>query len=191
VRIGAYSRLLAVSVAGVVPMCFCGGVVAAQTASLAASFSPEHLGAPTTVSIGFRISSIPPATASPLTNITMFLPSEIGFAVSELGLENCLLSSLEEQGPQGCSSNARMGRGTATAEIPIEGEPVVESAQIEVFSAPVLEGRLALFVYANAGSPVAAQLVFPATVTPAHSARAFHSCRVCLVPLTWRSLASA
>jgi len=138
-----------------------------QTASLEVSFSPERLGAPTTIFFGFRISSIPPASQMPLTNVSVLLPSEMGLATSGLGLENCLVSKLEENGPEGCPANALMGRGTATAEIPIGGETVAESAQIEIFSAPVQNGRLALLVYASAGSPVSAQLVFSATVVPA------------------------
>jgi hypothetical protein len=97
----------------------------------------------------------------------MFLPDEIGLATSGLGLENCLRSRLEESGPEDCPADALMGRGTATAAIPIGGEPIVESAQVEVFSSPVRDGRLALMVYANALSPVSAQLVFPATIVPA------------------------
>jgi hypothetical protein len=62
-----------------------------------------------------------------------------------------------------------MGRGTATAEIPIGGEVIAESARVELFSAPVQSGRLALLVYAFGESPVFAQLVFPAVVVPAAS----------------------
>jgi hypothetical protein len=91
----------------------------------------------------------------------------MGIATSGLGLENCLVSRLEALGPKGCPANALMGRGTATAEIPIGGEVIAESARIEVFSAPVRSGRLALLVYADAESPVYAQLVFPALVVPA------------------------
>jgi hypothetical protein len=149
----------------VCPRADASGVI--QSARLRASFSPERLGAPTTVFLRFQISSIPAGHSMPLTNVSMFLPNEMGLATSGLGLENCILSRLEERGPEGCPSDALMGRGIATAEIPIEGEPVVESAQIEVFSARVQDGRLALMVYANAQSPVSAQLVFPATVVPA------------------------
>lgn len=141
--------------------------MAVQAARLAVSFHPERLGAPTTIFFGFRISSIPPASQMPLTNLSVLLPSELGFATSGLGLENCFLSRLEEWGPGGCPVDALMGRGTATAEIPLEGEMLAESAQIEVFSAPVRNGHLALWVYANARSPVSAELVFPATVVPA------------------------
>ena len=143
--------------------------MAVQRASLAASFDPENLGAPTTISLAFRISSIPPGSQSPLRSVSVQLPSEMGIATSGLGLENCLVSRLEALGPKGCPANALMGRGTATAEIPIGGEMIAESARIELFSAPVRTGRLALLVYADAESPVFAQLVFPATVVPAAS----------------------
>jgi hypothetical protein len=144
-------------------------LAATEIASLRASFTTERLGAPTTIFIRFHISSIPAGDSMPLTNVSLLLPNEMGLATSGLGLENCLRSRLEERGPEGCPSDALMGRGTATAEIPVGGEPVVESAQVEVFSARVQDGRLALMVYANAGSPVSAQLVFPATVVPAAS----------------------
>ena len=88
----------------------------------------------------------------------------MGFATSGLGLENCRLHTLEERGAYGCPADALMGRGIATAEIPIAGETIAESAQIEVFSAPVREGLLALWVSANAHTPVSAEPVFPAAV---------------------------
>ncbi len=148
----------------------CGDCAAAtQVARLHASFSPNRVGAPTAISIRFVISSIPAGNPMPLTNVTMFLPEEMGLATSRLGLENCLLAQLEELGELGCPANSRMGRGTATAEIPIGGESVRESAQVEVFSTRVRDGHLALMVYVNAKSPVFAQLVFPALVIGAPS----------------------
>jgi hypothetical protein len=159
--------LLAACVAAFFSMCLCEAALGAQSASLEVSFSPERLGAPTTILFGFRISSVPPASQSPLTNMSVMLPSEMGFATSGLGLENCVLYSLEEGGALGCPANSLMGRGVATAEIPIGGEEIAESAQIEVFSAPVREGRLSLWVFADAHSPVNAEPVFPAAVVPA------------------------
>jgi hypothetical protein len=162
--------LMAVSFLALLGACVCGGALAAQRAHLEAAFSPMRLGAHTTIYLGFRISSIPPASAAPLTNMSLLLPSEMGIATSGLGLENCVLFHLEEVGAPGCPANSLMGRGVATAEIPIGGEPVVENAQIEVFSAPVRDGRLSLMMYANAKAPVSAQFVFPATVAPASGA---------------------
>jgi hypothetical protein len=147
--------------------CVCQGAAARQVAALQASFSPDRLGAYATIYIGFRISSIPTGEQEPLTKASLYLPSEIGLATSGLGLENCLRSRLEEVGLRGCPSDSLMGRGTATAEIPFAGELVVESAQVDVFSSPVQNGRLALMVFADAHTPVDAELVFPATVLPA------------------------
>lgn len=160
------SLVLALTVA-VVCATPCDSAAATQIAHLRAAFSPERLGAPTTVFLGFRISSIPAGSSMPLTNVNVYLPNEMGLATSGLGLDNCVPARLIELGSEGCPAASLMGRGTATAEIPIEGEPVVESAQIEVFSARVQQGHLGLMVYANALDPVSAQLVFPATVVPA------------------------
>jgi hypothetical protein len=159
--------LVAISVATVVWACLCGAAPAAQTASLSVSFSPDRLGVPTTIVLGFRISSSPPASQTPLTSFSVLLPEELGLATSGLGLENCVLDRLEDTGPAGCPADALMGRGVATAEIPFGAETLAESAQIEIFSAPVHEGRLAFWVYAHAETPVEAQLVFPATLVPA------------------------
>jgi hypothetical protein len=148
-------------------MCFCGSALAVQTATLHASLSPERLGAHATIFLGFKISSIPPASQSALTNVSVRLPAEMGLATSGLGLENCRLNTLEERSSYGCPADALMGRGTATAEIPIEGDTISESAQISVFSAPVREGRLAFWVFANAHTPVDAEPVFPAALVSA------------------------
>jgi hypothetical protein len=160
------SSLLA-SIVMVAASCICGSALATQTARLHAAFSPERLGAPTTISLSFRIASSPLDSSLPLTNVSLFLPNEMGLATSGLGLRNCVPARLEAFGPPGCPAASLMGRGIATAEIPIEGDLIAESAQIDVFSAPVQNGRLALMVYANALSPVLAQLVFPASVIPA------------------------
>ena len=158
-RVGSLAVLLAA--------CSCQTAAANQVATLRASFSPDRLGAYATVFIAFQISSIPAKDQIPLTSMTVWLPSEIGLATSGLGLENCLLSRLEDAGPEGCPSDSLMGRGTASAEIPFGSEVVVQSAQVDLFSARVQNGRLALMAFVDAQSPVEAELVFPATVVPA------------------------
>jgi hypothetical protein len=158
-------RVLLVAV--LLAACICGGAAARQVAALQASVSPDRSGAYATILIGFRISSVPAGEQVPLTKVSVFLPSEIGLATSGLGLENCLRFKLEEMGPLGCPSDSLMGRGTASAEISFAGEVVVESAQVDVFSARVQNGRLALMVFVSAQSPVEEEVVFPATVVPA------------------------
>jgi hypothetical protein len=144
-------------------------VRAEQSVKLTAAFRPERLGAPSAIFVGFRITSTPPSSQVPVTNVTLQLPEEMGIATSGLGLENCLAVRLDALGPKGCPADALMGRGAATAEIPIAGELISETAEVELFSAPVIEGRLGLLVYVNAETPVFAQLIFPASVIPADS----------------------
>jgi hypothetical protein len=147
----------------------CATALAQQSARLTAAFEPGRLGAPSTVFVAFRIVSTPPSAQVPITNVTLQLPEEMGIATSGLGLENCLAVRLDALGPEGCPANALMGRGAATAEIPIAGETVSETARVELFSAPVTEGHLGLLVYVSAESPVFAQLIFPASIIPAVS----------------------
>jgi hypothetical protein len=156
--------------APVVVFCLAYGganALGAQKVRLEVALHPEQLGHPTTISFGFRIASTDPDSPVPLTNLEVLLPGEMGIAESGLGLENCRPKRLEHDGPGGCPSNSRMGTGVATAQVPIGTEQLVESAQIELFSAPVVDGHLALLVFADATSPVEAELVFPALVLPA------------------------
>jgi hypothetical protein len=158
--------LLVASATGLMLSALAPSALAAQIARLNVSLNPERLGQPTTIAFSFRVSSTS-GSPSALTNAGVLLPAEMGIATSGLGLENCTPFKLEEDGPEGCPSNSRMGRGTATAQVPVGGETVSESAQVELFSAPVVDGHLAVLVFADARSPVSAQLVFPATVLPA------------------------
>jgi hypothetical protein len=162
-------RLIAAPLMIVLLLYPCGVALAAQTARLHVSLSPERLGQPTTIAFGFEISSTSGGRPVPMTNVGVLLPSEMGIATSGLGLENCRPLRLERIGPEGCPPNALMGRGVATAKVPIGAVTIVESAQVELFSSPVVDGHLAILVYANASTPVSAQLVFPAMVLPAHS----------------------
>jgi hypothetical protein len=164
-RAASILRILPVVV--LLAACSCQSAAARQLATLRASFSPDRLGAYATIFVAFEISSIPAGDQVPLTNVSVFLPGEIGLATSGLGLENCLLSRLEDDGPDGCPPDSLMGRGVASAEIPFRDETVVQSAQVDVFSSPVQHGRLALMVFVDAQTPVEAELVFPATLVSA------------------------
>jgi hypothetical protein len=147
--------------------CLCGSALAAQSVRLDVALSPEHLGRPTTIFFGFVVSSPAPGSPVPVTNVGVLLPDEMGVAASGLGLENCVPFRLEEYGPQGCPPDSLMGRGVATVQVPIAGESLSESGRVELFSAPVVDGRFALLVYTDAISPISAQLVFPSAVLPA------------------------
>jgi hypothetical protein len=132
-----------------------------QRVRLYASFTPDRLNASTTVAFGLAVSSSTDAPPSPLKELQLFLPAGLGLATSTLGLANCDPSALLAKGLEGCSVNARMGFGTAEAVVPISPEKVIEKATVTALAGPFNPGRLELLFYAEAFSPVAAQLVFP------------------------------
>src|SRR5580692_773427 len=62
---------------------------AAQTATLQTSFSPDRLGASTTIGFDFHIAATTGATPSPLTSVRLGLPPGIGYVTTTLGLATC------------------------------------------------------------------------------------------------------
>jgi hypothetical protein len=139
----------------------------APTVTLTAGFSPERLGAGTTVHLGFQITEptgeIPPA----LTELGVLYPAELGIATSSLGLEECSLARLQEDGLAGCPPNSLMGHGSAQVVVPFALGPVLEPVGITLLSGPVQEGHLGLLFYADGESPVIAHLIFAGVVLPA------------------------
>lgn len=142
---------------------------AARAVKLAVSFSPERLGAGTTVSLGFQISTPSGQAPSPLIAIELLYPGNLGIATSSLGLETCLPASLEQNGLAGCPADSLMGRGSAAVAVPFGPRILIEQASITLLSGPVQNGHLGLLFFASGEIPVLANLVFPGLVLPAHA----------------------
>jgi hypothetical protein len=142
----------------------CAG--ATQSVKLAASLKPERLGQGTTVGFSFTVAASRGTVPSPLTAIELRYPRNLGFALSELGLETCERATLEARGLSGCPANSRMGLGTALAEVPVGPLVVREPANVTIVRAATTGGRLSMLFYVNGESPVIAQLVFPGRLLP-------------------------
>ena len=160
-------RILAVGItacmwAGLPCMCW-----ANQTAKLDVKLTPERLGAGTTIVFGFQIAGSSGEVPSPLTEIDLRYPANLGIGTSGLGLESCRRARLEALGPDGCPTDSQMGYGSALVEVPFGPDIIHETATTRTFSAPVSNGHLALLFYADGESPIDAQLVFPATIATA------------------------
>ncbi len=142
---------------------------AAQSASIGAAFTPNRLGAHTTVSLGFRIvggggGGVP----SPLTGIDFAYPANLGIATSGLGLAACAPAELEAHGPAICPANSRMGSGSALVEVPFGGELLTETARIALLAGHSPDGYFRLLVCATGESPVAARIVMPTLLQAGH-----------------------
>jgi hypothetical protein len=155
-------------------LCLCAwppaACLARETAKLHVSLRPERLGAGTTIVFGFSISATPAGgTPSPLRQIELRYPGDLGFATSGLGLENCTAATLETAGPKACPVDSRVGYGKAVVEVPFGGQLIDEHATIATFMAPLDEGELSLLYYAQGTTPLLADLVFPAALAPGAS----------------------
>jgi len=134
---------------------------------MSAAFTPEHLGAPTTVSFGFQLAQGGRVPA-PLTGVELAYPRDLGLATSGLGLRACSPIQLETFGPTGCPANSRMGYGTAVVEIAFGPDLVKETVQLALLAGPSPDGFLHLLVYASGEFPVEAAVVFTAVLLPGH-----------------------
>jgi hypothetical protein len=132
---------------------------ATQSASIAAAFAPERLGAPTTVSLGFRIAAEAGQVPSPLTGVDFRYPADLGIATSGLGTASCAIARLEADGPAICPADSRMGSGSAAVEIPVGGEVETETASLALLAAPSQGGYVRLLVVATGRSPVIARVL--------------------------------
>jgi hypothetical protein len=139
----------------------------APAVSLRASFTPERLGKPTTIAFGFQITTPAGRVPSPLIDVGLLYPENLGVATSGLGLESCSLARLEAYGPEGCPVNSHMGYGAAVAEVPFGPGIIHERAGLTLLAGPVENGHLGLLFYAQGAVPIAAQLVFPGLILPA------------------------
>jgi hypothetical protein len=135
----------------------------AETAKLEVGFSPYRLGRSTTLKITLNLGVAGPGGGlpAPVTRFDMQIPAELELIGSSLGLAICKPAALLANGLEGCSPNARLGYGSAQIDVPVGPEPVTESAAIEAEMGPPVGEEIGVLLYAEAGSPVAAQLIFP------------------------------
>jgi hypothetical protein len=136
---------------------------AAETARLAVGFSPYRLGQSTTLKIALHlgVAGSSDGLPSPVTSFEMRIPADMELIASSLGLAVCHPQALLVSGLEGCSPNARIGYGSAQIEVPVGPEVVPEAASIGAEMGPPVDGQIGVLLYAEAGAPVAAQLIFP------------------------------
>jgi len=144
--------------------CLASGAGAAQTVKLRVSFDPDVAGQRTTIELALRIYGPRGAPPSPVTSLALRLPANMGIATTTLGQANCDPPRLIHGGLRGCSANARIGWGDATAVVPVGSQEVYERASLNALMGAPVENRLEVLFYVEALAPVFAQLVLPSVV---------------------------
>lgn len=133
---------------------------AAPTVALHTSFTPNRLGASTTIGFGFDIAGENGTAPPPLLGVSLKLPPGINYLTTTLGLAICQPSALLEQGTAGCSPNSRLGSGNAYVEVPFGETSGHEIPNIQAFMGPPHNDNIVVLFFADGREPVYAQLVF-------------------------------
>jgi hypothetical protein len=133
---------------------------AAETAVLHASFSPDRLGASTTIGFGFNLAGTGGGAPSPLQSLSLHLPPGIDYLSTTLGLAICQPAALLARGLSGCSPNSRLGFGSAYVEVPFGQGSGHEIPDIQALMGPPHDGNIVVLFYADGREPVYAQIVF-------------------------------
>lgn len=138
-----------------------------ERATLRAVFSPDRLGASTTISFGFHLETSDGLAPPPLRSVDLRMPAGLNYSTSTLGLAICNPALLQAKGLAGCPVNSRLGYGSAFVEVPFGTGAGQEIPEIQAVMGPPHAGNTVVLFYANGREPVSAQLVFAAEVLPA------------------------
>jgi hypothetical protein len=142
----------------------------AETVTLHTSFTPNRLGASTTIGFGFTIASTTGGLPSPLTHVSLRMPKGMNYVTTTLGLALCKPAALIAKGLSGCPPNSRLGYGSAFVEVPFGADAGHEIPEIQALMGPPHDGNIVVLFYANGLAPVYAQIVFAAELLPGEGA---------------------
>lgn len=139
---------------------------AAVRARLHASFSPDRLGASTTIGFGFTLHAPEGMTPPPLTSIVLRMPAGMNYLHSTLGLATCTKAQIIAHGSRGCPADSLLGSGSSYVEVPFGKTNGREWPQIQVFNGRPHDEHTVVLFYVNGLMPVFAQLVFKGELLP-------------------------
>jgi hypothetical protein len=160
------AALTALSVASVAILAPASALAISENATLNASFSPNRLGAPTTITFGFHLTTTEGTAPPPLTSVDLEMPAGMNYTTTTLGLAICQPAVLAAKGLAGCPANSRLGYGSADVEVPFGTGAGHEIPEVQAVSGPSPKGNLTVLFYANGLYPVYAQLAFSGEVLP-------------------------
>jgi hypothetical protein len=126
--------------------------------------SGDILGAPAAVEFEFTIrgTEVTGDAPSQLRGVNVWAPK--GVKLTTAGFVTCTLSTLELKGPEACPKKSQASAlGSVEASDTIAGEAIKEKGTVQAFFAPNGE----LIFYANAPSPISAQVYVGGTIHPA------------------------
>ncbi len=154
------SRIRAVTVALLACCVLPASAGAAETATLHTSFSPDKLGASTTIGFGFQIADTNRWPALPADEPQPAPAAGHRLRHDDAGPRDLPARELLARGLAGCSPNSRLGYGSALVEVPFGTGAGHEIPEIQALMGPPHDGNIVVLFYANGQAPVSAQIVF-------------------------------
>jgi hypothetical protein len=151
--------LIVLGVSGVASAAVVTGVRAAIKPIPGFPGTGDILGAGAQVEIEGRLEGNELPGGLPLQTRRLVLYFPAGTKIDPTGFPTCTVAKLEQVGPEGCPKQSRIADGTVGVADQIgTGEATREEGALEVFITPG-DGVVA---YANAASPISAQIIIPA-----------------------------
>jgi hypothetical protein len=163
-KLGLLTALAGVLLCAPAPV---GALAVSERATLNASFSPDRLGAPTTITFGFHLATEEGTAPPPLTGLDLKMPAGMNYTTTTLGLAVCQPAALAANGIAGCPPNSRLGHGSADVEVPFGTGAGHEIPEVQALAGPSPKGNLVVLFYADGLYPISAQLAFAGEVLPA------------------------
>jgi hypothetical protein len=131
---------------------------------LRVALQPERPGAGSTIEIALHVGGRGGSMPVPMTGLDLRMPAGMGLGSSTLGQSNCLSANLIAAGLAGCSGNALIGLGRASAAVPVGSQLVHETATVDALLGAPGENRIEILFYVRALEPVFGALVLPSVV---------------------------
>lgn len=135
-------------------------------ASLHASFSPDKLGASTTIAFSFEVHTDSGLAPPPLTGLDLHMPAGLSYLDTTLGLAICSKHTLESKGTSACPANSKLGTGSAYVEVPFGSGAGRELPAITAWMGPPTKGNMVVLFYVDGKTPVYGQFIFDGEVLP-------------------------
>jgi hypothetical protein len=155
--------------------CLPAVALASRTVKLDMGFTPDRLGASTTISFGFEVDASGETLPPPVRSVDLDLPASVAYDTSTLGLTSCYPQALSTRGLGACSPNSRIGLGTAVVEVPFGPLVLKETARITTFVGNSENGHIEVLYYAAGRTPVVAQLLFSGEMFSSSSGNQFNT----------------
>jgi hypothetical protein len=159
-RSGLWRVLPLSAVTLLVALGWAGAAGATPTARFTAKFTPDHLGASTTITLTLHIGVRRGEEPQPLRMLDIEFPEHLGLASTTLGLVSCDHSALLTSGPTACPANSRVGNGKIELQAPLGSELLHEDIAMSIFMGEAVDRHDVFEFYASGSNPIIADFLF-------------------------------